>query len=785
MSGRGRLTLTSAVATAAAAMSFTAIFSGWSWLWPVLITIALVAGVSEAVRWLRVPAPLGPLLAAAAVLGYVTLLDARQVAIGGVIPGPAAFRLLGNTARSGFTDIRKLSTPVPTHAGLVLLIVVAMAAVALVVDLLAVTMRRAALAGIPLLAVFAICTSVAKHGVGWGAFGSATAGYLWLLLADSRDRISRWGRTLGMEQGTRVTWADQDLAPSPLSALGRRIGASAIVVGVVVPMALPGLHGGVPKHGGDGLGGGGGRSVQTLNPLVTLRSQLISKTDIPLLRYTSSDPSPAYLRLTALDEFDGTSFTPHDLKAPPATPVKKGIHAGSVTGPTVTVSVRINGNLNVHWLPAPAQVEDVNVGGDWDFDGLTNTIFSARNDTRNTSYSLTSVTPQPSADELEAVGNPTLAAVAEDLKLPDIPSDVRGLAATITANAKTPFDKALAIQRFLTGPTYLYDTSVDSSDSTHALETFLLRSKRGFCQQFAAAMAVLARIEAIPARVAVGFTHGEKQRDGSWLVTSHDAHAWPELYFTGYGWLQFEPTPRGDGQAIAPSFTQPGSNKGPGDQSPDGPDPTPSQGAGKSAADKKGIDTLGANGQPVNAPGAHDGRRFSLWWALLALIALLLPVPALARAFGRTRRWRTADSSGALAHAAWAELRATAIDARASWHDGLSPRGSARVLRADVPLPAAADDALDRLVRAEERARYAADPRSAANRGLPADIEIVRTALLARCTWLARWRARVLPASTLAAMRAAASRVADGLDAFDRAAAWLRGAVLRLAPHRA
>jgi hypothetical protein len=106
------------------------------------------------------------------------------------------------------------------------------------------------------------------------------------------------------------------------------------------------------------------------------------------------------------------------------------------------------------------------------------------------------------------------------------------------------------------------------------------------------------------------------------------------------------------------------------------------------------------------------------------------------------------------------------------------------VLRADVPLPPLAEESLDRLVRAEERARYAADPRSAANRGLPADVEIVREALLARCTRLARWRARVLPASTLAAMRAAASRVADGLDAFDRAAAWLRNRVIRLVPAR-
>ena len=785
MSGRGRLTVASAVATLAAALSFSAVFEGWSWLLPVTIVIAIVFGSNELVRRLRIPSPVGPLLATLFVLCYLVLYDARSVAVAGFLPGPAALRMLGDVARTGFTDIRRLSTPVPTHPGLVLLVVIAIGAVALVVDLVAVTMRRAALAGIPLLAVFAVCTSVAKHGVGWLAFGVATAGYLWLLLADSRDRISRWGRTLGMEQGTRITWADQDLAPSPLSALGRRIGASAIVVGVVLPMMLPGLHGGVPKHGGGGgSGSGSGRSVQTLNPLVTLKSKLTTATATPLLHYTSSDPQPGYLRLTALDDFNGVTFSPHELRAPPATPVKKGLHAPDVVGPSVNISVNI-GSLGVHWLPLPAQVESVHIDGEWDYDPLTNTVFSARTDTEDTSYTADIVRPDPSPDALEAVGNPDPAALHDDLVLPELPQTIIDTAATITAKAKTPFEKALAIQQYLTGPLFLYDTSVEGSDSTDALEAFLIKTRRGFCQQFAAAMAVLARIEGIPARVAVGFTHGDKQDDGSWLVTTHDAHAWPELYFTGYGWLPFEPTPRGDGQAVPPTFTQTSPTTDPNRAGSDGPDPTPSSSAGRSAADRKGLDTLGGDGKPLSgSQAAHHGGRGSFWWFLLALIALLLPVPALARSFSRTRRWRTADSSGALAHAAWAELRASAIDAGAAWHDGLSPRGAARVLRADVPLPPLAEDSLDRLIRAEERARYAADPRSSMARGLPDDVEVVRAALLARCTPWARWRARVLPASTLAAMRAAAARVADGLDATDRAAAWLRRRLIRLAPSR-
>lgn len=774
--GRGRLALAAAVATLATSASFAAVFKGLSWVPPVAGAIILVAAVNEAVRRLRLPSPLGPLFAAFLVLCYVTLLDARDAAVGAVLPGPAALRALGTTAQSGFTDIQRLATPVPTHDGLVLLVVIAMAAVALVVDLLAVTMRRAALAGMPLLAVFAVCTSVAKHGVGWVPFGLSTAGYLWLLLADSRDRISRWGRTLGAVHGTRITWADQELAPSPLSALGRRVGVTAIAVGVVVPMLVPGLHGGVPKHsGGSGSGSGSGGSVETLNPIVTLKAQLISQTATPLLRYRTSDTQPGYLRLTALDNFNGTTFSPRELRALPSARVSHGLHAPIPAGPAADLSVNV-GKLTVHWLPLPAQAQSVHINGDWRFDSVSNTVFSARTDTQNTSYTATSIRPDPAPESLDTVGFSDPTQFTDDLALPEIPADIVNLAAQITAKATTPFQKALAIQRYLTGPLFAYDTNVAGTDSTDALETFLLRTMRGFCQQFASAMTVLARLEHIPARVAVGFTRGDKQRDGTWLVTSHDAHAWPELYFDGFGWLPFEPTPRTDGQAVAPGFTLAAPTTPRPGQTAE-PVPTPKTSGGTSAADRKGLDTLGSDGQPIPAPGSQSGGRSALPWLLLAVVLLALPVPALSRTLSRARRWHTADSTGALANAAWAELRASALDAGAGWHDGLSPRGAARVLQADTPLPVGAQESLDRLVRAEERARYAADPRSAANRGLPADVDVVRAALLARCSRVQRLRARLLPTSTLASARAAATRIADGLDALDVAGARLNAAL--------
>ena len=70
-----------------------------------------------------------------------------------------------------------------------------------------------------------------------------------------------------------------------------------------------------------------------------------------------------------------------------------------------------------------------------------------------------------------------------------------------------------------------------------------LASKHGYCVQFSSAMAVMARLLGIPARIGVGFLPGTKQSNGSWSVSLNDAHAWPELYFEGVGWVRFEPTP--------------------------------------------------------------------------------------------------------------------------------------------------------------------------------------------------------------------------------------------------
>jgi hypothetical protein len=789
VTGRLRIALHGGLATFAAASALGSVFDGYAWILPVLGGIAVVVVVSELVRMSPLPAALGPLLAAAGVLCYITAAYSGSSAFAHVIPNGNSLDVLATVTRRGFHDIDKLSTPVPTHQGLVLLAVVGMAVVALVVDLLAVTMRRAAVAGLPLLATFALCTSVAKHGAGWVPFVLATTGYLWLLLADSRDRLSRWGRPLGLEgEGRpRFNWSDQEVTPSPLSVMGRRIGLSAIAIGVIVPLLIPGLRGGIPR-GGHGFGlGDGSSSTYTFNPIVKLQGQLTSSKAVPLLSVRTTDPDPGYLRMTSLDQFDGDSFKPSVLRQPAEAQITRGINAPIVSGPVRTIQVAVGG-LDVPWLPLPVQVESAAAPGDWRYDPGSNTIFSARVSTQGLAYTAQFVQPHPTAAALEQSLAPD-PATATFTDLPFIPDAVKAKTRDVIADATTPFDKAIAIQRFLRSPPFIYDVHVDASDSTDALSDFLLKSHRGFCQQYAAAMAVMARLAGIPSRVAVGFTRGEQGPDGTYVVTTHDAHAWPELYFSGFGWLPFEPTPRSDGQALQPTYTvaQPTS---------------PAQGGGATGANGKGgkaaksnvpnkLDRLNLDanlrGVGPTAPAAptpspsHTRRDAGI--VLLALLAVALITPSIVRVVQRRRRWRHAVTPPERAAAAWAELRATAIDAKAGWIDGLTPRATVRVLRAETSGLDAADAAsLDRIVNAVQRAWYARADATVKTDTLEDDVDDLRSSLFADAPLGERIVLKLWPRSVLSDARVLMGRLATVLDALDVAGAKLRA---RLRPHHA
>jgi transglutaminase-like putative cysteine protease len=777
MSAQLRLTAYAALATIATATAFISVFKTTAWVVPIMGAIIIVSGSCALVRSSPLPSALEPVVAAIAILFWVTLLFARSKAHLGFIPGRLAIHHLAHTARRGFTQINKLPTPAPPHHGLLLLTVVGVAAVALVVDLLTVTLRRAALSGLPLLALFTVCAATGHHGVGIFPFIIASAGYLWLLFADNREKVARWGAAVGTGSRARPAsaWStDESSAPAPAS-LGRRVAAMAIGLGVVVPLFIPGLHTGIDKHGtGTGNGSGGGGSQIVVNPIVSVASDLSTSSVIPVISYRTASPDPGYLRLTSLDLFNGSTFSAAQLKAPPSASASEQLPVPAPTAPVQTATISVSPKLSLHWLPAEATTLGVSVDGAWRFDPGTSTIFSASKTTAGLRYTVRSSPETPTPAELNSAG--TIAgstALEADMTVPQsISPDVRRLTKSITAKSTTAYQKALAIQAyFTTGSRFTYDTSIPADNSPNALSDFLFKTRKGFCQQFATAMAVMARLSGIPSRVAVGFTRGKKQSDGSWLVTTHDAHAWPELYFTGYGWLPFEPTPRGDGQAVTPTYAK-GTGAGNG-----GPrvNPTVSPSASTSAGTipqglrpKPGVG--GGSGSSGTTGAGHSSSvsgQTGLFSLIAALVVLFLLLPGASRAIVRRRRWRHLTEPARAADAAWAELRDTAIDLRVPWDDGHTPRQVAVAALAALRANSDTTAAMRRLAQHEERSRYA--PRSESSGiDLRRDVMVVRTAALARRTRFQRVIARLVPRSTLQVVRAALGHLWSVFDVFDR-----------------
>src|SRR6266849_1216233 len=116
-------------------------------------------------------------------------------------------------------------------------------------------------------------------------------------------------------------------------------------------------------------------------------------------------------------------------------------------------------------------------------------------------------------------------------------------AQTLTASATTMYDKAVALESYFHN-NYVYDANISLPRGEEAVSWFLFRSNhKGFCNYFATSMAIMARELGIPARVVEGYTNGKYDvKHNQWVIRGTDAHSWVQIYFAGYGWVNFEPS---------------------------------------------------------------------------------------------------------------------------------------------------------------------------------------------------------------------------------------------------
>ena len=162
------------------------------------------------------------------------------------------------------------------------------------------------------------------------------------------------------------------------------------------------------------------------------------------------------------------------------------------------------------------------------------------------SYTVVSFVPRPTEAQLRAASTDYPPAIRFTyLQLPgSLPARVRALAAQITRGAANPYDRARRLEKYLR-ETYVYTLAVPPPPAGQdAVDYFLYEAPGGFCSYYASAMAVMLRALGVPARVATGYAMGEYDpSQGAYRVPGAAAHAWVEVYFPGYGWVEFEPTP--------------------------------------------------------------------------------------------------------------------------------------------------------------------------------------------------------------------------------------------------
>jgi transglutaminase-like putative cysteine protease len=186
--------------------------------------------------------------------------------------------------------------------------------------------------------------------------------------------------------------------------------------------------------------------------------------------------------------------------------------------------------------------------------------------TRGLTYDVESYAPKPTAAQLEhaparypqaltefrRVGSTAVAPLWGARRGPLI-DDHPALAAyapllqaalRVTAHAHSPYAAVTALVRWFRVSGGFRYTNHPAETSAPPLVGFVAQTRAGYCQQFAGAMALMLRYLGVPARVAVGFSSGRYDaKHHRWIVTDHDAHAWVEAWFRGYGWLPFDPTP--------------------------------------------------------------------------------------------------------------------------------------------------------------------------------------------------------------------------------------------------
>jgi transglutaminase-like putative cysteine protease/CDP-diglyceride synthetase len=601
------------------------LLTGSGWWWVLLVVATGVLASAAGMRRARSPAVLVPLFSAGVLVVLLTLLFGGGTGLFWLLPSPETLSGFADQFRSGIVSIQTQDTPADVGDGILFLLAVGVGLLAILMDTLAIGLRRSALAGIPVLVPLIAPGIVDPEGAPLTALVATTVAYLVLLRVEMHLRPAPSdGRGAAGQSGA--------------AAIRGTVGIAA--VGIVAALILSAS---VPQFGAPSRGGGQNSALfgGGVTPMIDLGQDLRRPRPGPALHYRTTATEQPYLALLTLDDIRGTTWLPRSVEPDPGNTVAAidpppGLSEG-VARTSVTTVISIDG-VTTDLLPVPVPATSVSgLSGNWFWSNDTRSISSPDRTTAGQRYEVESLEVQPTRDQLRQSDGRYPASIEPSRGLPaDAPSIIGNTARAVTAGTESTYDAAVALQAYLRSNEFSYDTESPVEDgydggSADVIGTFL-ETKRGYCVHFASAMAMLARSLDIPSRVTLGYLPGTRTTTvvnglTRYNVDSHDLHSWPELYFVGVGWVPFEPTP---GRGSVPDYATPESSAAPGLPAgeavePVAPQQNPAEGLAPGATDT------------VTTPQDDASDAVSRVALVIGAVLLLLLIPGATRVAGADR----------------------------------------------------------------------------------------------------------------------------------------------------
>jgi len=757
---RWRITVLAALATLAAIYPITTLFTRADWLGAAIVVIALTAVTGLALRGISRHRLLITVVQLVVVLYATLALFVRESFTLG-LPGPDTVEVIRSLGDQAYATIQKSAAPAPLTEAVSFYLVVAVGLVAVLVDALAATWRAPAAAGLPLLTAYLI---TAANGSGTNAssiwsFIAPVSLWLVMLHTTARAQFGRWSTTRAGASGAADPSPDDTSALRALSGGAAKLGLWAVLAALVIPALTPHLD---PTYLTDGLGRGAGpagRGTVGFNDTIDLRNSLASSDQTPVLRYSTTGPAPSTLRVLATSDYSGGEWS--EARPTGAGPDRPVPLPRSDTRKDYILTVSAN-TLRPPRLAAPypvitaPRIADTKVS----LDPVTRAL---RVDRTPDSYAVTYADMAPTEEQLRTAGLPSSADILrQDLEIPaEARALVRRWSNQIAGDLNSDYDKAAAIQAHLRDVTR-YTYSLDLPPAPPAKDgrpvdpiTAFYETRTGYCTQFATAMIMLARSQGIPARMAVGFLSGSRE-GSSYVVRQSDAHAWPELYFEGTGWVRFEPTISRGGP---PSYTIAGTGA---------PIATTTTQGGATATQSgttrpRGFEEGDNTGTAAQAPWwqrALTGSNLIIVVALLVVVAgtFLMPLTAWA---ARSVRRRRAVTRQDLVEIEWRSLASHFEDLGFTAPPGATLRMARDRYINQGHLDEAHATAMRRVTATLEKSRYDRPERTTPQETdqLHRDIRAIRRQVSATRAWTTRLKSFLWPTEGLSVWRQLADRL--------------------------